>query len=89
MLREQGCDVLAERAVSDRPDRHVDAQHHVDAGGVAGAEVPDGLAQNPAVDLLDQPEALGVVEERPGRDQVAVVIGKAQQQLEGLGPVRA
>ncbi len=43
---------------------------------------PHRLAEHPAIDAGDEVEALGDRQERARRDEIAVVVGVAQQQLE-------
>jgi hypothetical protein len=86
---QQPRDVRGELGIADRRAGDVDAEHQVAAGGVAVVEVAHRPLEHPAIDLLDEAEALGVVEEGAGGDEVAVVVGQAQQQLEPGGRVGA
>ena len=85
---EKALDVAAEAGVAHRLARDVDRQHQVASGGVAPAEVADRLPQDPLVDLVDQPEPLGVREEAPRGDQVSVGVREAEEELEAGDPGR-
>ena len=66
--------VVGERAAGE-VDRQ--AQRRRRAAAISSS----ALRGDPAVDLLDEVEALGDLQERAGRDQVAVVVEHAHQQL--------
>ena len=65
----------------------VHAQHDLAPLGLLCRQGLDGPRDDPAVDRLDEVEALGYVEEARGRDQVAVLALHAQQQLAARGRV--
>jgi len=81
-LREQLGEMVGEPGVAHRPPGDVDAEHQVLAGGVAVVEALDCLLEHPVVDLPDQAGFLGIEQERGRRDEVAVAVGEADQELE-------
>jgi len=80
-------EVLADRGRVERLARQVDRQRDVTTGGVVIVEHRDGLGHDPVVDRLDQIEALGVVEKRSGRDEVAMIVLHSKQQLKSRDAV--
>ena len=59
----------------------VDLEAQITSLGALLGEHVDRAGHDPAIDLLNQPEPLGDIEKRSGRDVVAVVITHPQQQL--------
>src|SRR4029078_4270137 len=58
-------DQLGQVGIAERAGGQGDLEPEVVVGGAAGQQV-DGRADDPAVDLLDQPELLGRLDERGG-----------------------
>jgi len=61
-----------EARVAERARREIDVEPHAVARLAVRGDQLDRLAGHPRVDPADHPEALGDVEERGGRDHVAV-----------------
>ncbi len=89
MAIQQRGDVSGHAAAVQRAGGHVHRQRDLVAGRVVLVEQPDGLGHDPPVDLLDEAEALGIVQKGAGRDEIAVVVGQAQEQLEARNAVGA
>ena len=81
---EPPLDVLEHRDVGQRGAREVDVEGHRMARPLALAEQVERLADDPAVELLDHPRALGDADEVPGRQQLSRLAAHPQQQLEAL-----
>ena len=77
VARDLALDELRDGQVAHRLARDVDLEADVVARRAGGS----ALRGHPLVDLLDQAEALGGVDERGGHDDLAVVADHAQQQL--------
>jgi len=79
---EPPLDVFEHRDVGQRGAGEVDVEGNRIARALALAEQVEGLADHPAVELLDHPGALGDADEGRGGEQLARVAAHPQQQLE-------
>ena len=81
-VRQRALDERGDPGIADRLAREVDVEHEPAARARVLGDQLDRLARDPAVDLLDQAEALGDVEERARRERLAALLGpEPQQQL--------